>query len=465
MARSRDLTVGPLRGHFRALAVPAAIGMVFNTLYNAVDVYFAGMLNTEAQAGLAIAFQAFFIIVAVGIGLGAAMGALVGNAIGAKDGDDARQQAAQGLGFGVIVSLVLMVFGLWAGPQLINLLSEPGDYRDASTQYFLLLNFAAPAFLLAFGANGVLQALGDTVSMQYALAVAFVANCVLNPLFIFGFSGIWPGLWDGIGFNGIALSTLVSQTGVMAYVIWRVLRSDLATGLCWADFKPRIAAYRQITGQAMPTSFAMVVMITAGFVIQFYLKSFGQSAVAAYGVALRIEQLFLLPVFGLTGALLPIIAQNFGGGHNERARAALFDCWKFGWLFMCVACPILWFAAEPMMAVFTSDPEVIRIGTSYLHVDGVILPIYMMLFAINSFLQALKKPIWTLWIGIYRQAFAVALFVWMFVSVLDYGVWGVWYGVATAVITGLVLSLVVAHFVSKPLIGGLIGNRKFVAAE
>ena len=83
--RDIDLTTGPIAGHFRTLAVPASMGMLFSTLYNVVDVYFAGQISTDAQAGLAIGFQAFFILMSVGFGIGSAMGALVGNARGRKD--------------------------------------------------------------------------------------------------------------------------------------------------------------------------------------------------------------------------------------------------------------------------------------------------------------------------------------------------------------------------------------------
>jgi putative MATE family efflux protein len=454
LTRTRDLTQGSIFGHFRALAVPAAVGMVFSTLYNVVDVYFAGLLHTEAQAGLSIAFQAFFVLFAVGIGLGAAMGALVGNAIGARDRAGARLIVAQGLAYGLIATLALMAFGAWMGPRLIVFLSTEGGYRDAGIAYFNILLLAVPGFVLAFGANGILQAQGDTVSMQFALIAAFLVNCGLDPLLMFGI----PGIWGGIGFDGIALATVISQTGVMLYVIARALRTDLGKSLAKAAFRPQAGPFRQITLQLLPTSFAMIVMISAGFVIQYYLKSFGEPAVAAYGIALRVEQLFLLPVFGLTGALLPIVAQNFGAGQPDRVRTALFDCWKLGLAFMCVACPVLWFAAGAAMRGFSADHEVIRIGVSYLHVDGVILPAYMMLFAINAFLQALRKPIWTVWIGIYRQAIAVAVFVWIYVAVFGLGIWGVWFGVATSVLTGLMLSLFVAHLVAKPLIGGLFGQ-------
>ena len=109
--KSDDLTTGPMSRHFKTLAIPAAFGMLFSTLYNIVDVYFAGLLSTDAQAGLAIGFQAFFLLMAVGFGLGSGLSALVSNAIGSKDMDGARRFVSQGFSYGVIASLVLMAIG------------------------------------------------------------------------------------------------------------------------------------------------------------------------------------------------------------------------------------------------------------------------------------------------------------------------------------------------------------------
>ena len=459
MANTFDLTTGSLPLHFRRLAVPAAIGMVFTTLYNVVDVFFAGLIGTAAQAGLAISFQSFFLFITFGFGLSSAMTALVGNAIGAGARAEAQVVAARGIGFGLSITVILMVLAWFLGPELIKIVSTGGDYRDAGTRYFVVLILAVPGFIMSFGINGLLQSQGDTVSMQRAQIAAFFANIVLNPLLVFGI----PGVWNGIGFNGIAVSTVLSQTGVMAYVAWRLMQTELMAGLTRACFRPARDTYVEITRQMLPVTMTMFVMMSAGFIVQFYLKSFGTSAVAAYGVALRVEQLFLLPVFGLTGALLPIAAQNFGAGNHDRVRQALFDCWKFGWIFMAVACPILYFASPLLMRSFTDDPEVIAIGVSYLRIDGFILPIYMMLFAINSFLQALKRPIWTFWIGVYRQAFGVAFFVYVYVMLFGSGVIGVWLGIATAVVSGWLISLVVAEVIARPTIGGLWRRREVPA--
>ena len=100
-----DLTVGPMALHFRRLAIPAALGMLFATLYNVVDVYFAGRLSTDAQAGLAIGYQAFFILMALGFGLSSALSALVSNAKGSGETSQDRKYISQGLIYAVILTL------------------------------------------------------------------------------------------------------------------------------------------------------------------------------------------------------------------------------------------------------------------------------------------------------------------------------------------------------------------------
>jgi putative MATE family efflux protein len=449
--RDHDLTEGPISGHFRTLAIPAAMGMLFTTLYNVVDVYFAGQISTQAQAGQTVGFQAFFIMLAVGFGTGSAMSALVGNARGKKDDATARTTAMQGVSFAIAMVLILMVLGGIGGPYLIELVSEPGGYRDAANGYFYWLLAALPGFLLAYAANGILQAHGDSVTLQRAMMVAFLANIGLNPLFIYGI----PGVIGGLGFNGIALATVVSQTGVMLFVLRAVLQLRVVKGAHPRELLPDMRMYREIFGQMIPTASAFMVMFVSGFVVQYALKGFGEHAIAAYGVALRIEQILLLPVLGMTGALLPIAAQNFGAGNHDRVREALWFCWKLGLIMTIGAAPVLWFGGGAAMSLFTDDQPVIAVGISYLRVDSFLFILYMMLFSINSFLQAMKRPIWTLWISIYRQGFGVAFFVWLLVSVLGMDVLGVWLGIGIAVSTGWMIALYVAAYVATQEIGGL----------
>jgi len=446
-----DLTTGPIYEHFRRLAIPAAIGMLFSTLYNIVDTFYAGFFGTQAQAGLAVGFQAFFVLVAFGFGLGSAMSALVGNAKGRKDVIDARRLAAQGIGFAVITTGVLIVIAVLAGPALIHLVSEPGAYRDAGVSYFNWLLLSLPGFILGYTGNGILQARGDTVSMQSALVVAFFANIILNPVLMYGI----PGLVPGLGFNGIALATGISQSGVAAYLMYKIFGRRMMQDLKWNEFKPVPAKYAEIASQTLPASFALLINFASGFIVQYALKGYGEESLAAYGISLRIEQLFLLPAVGITIALVPIAAQNYGAGNFDRVRQSFKRCWTLGVLATACAFPFLWFLGGFATSLFSSDPEVIRIGALFLRIEAIVLPIYVVLFSINSLLQALKRALWTMWIGIYRQGVGIALFIWLFTQYFDWGLSGVRLGIAMAVGTGLILSLLVVQRVAKQRIGGL----------
>ena len=446
-----DLTRGPLSGHFRRLAVPAAIGMLFSTLYNVVDTFYAGFFGTQAQAGLSVGFQAFFILVAIGFGLSSAMSALVGNAKGRKDDADARKLAVQGIGLAVLATFLMAGVAALAGPSLIAVVSEPGAYRDAGMGYFNWLIFSLPGFILGPSANGILQARGDTLTMQRALVVAFFVNVALNPLLMFGI----PGVIGGMGLNGIALATILSQTGVALFILSRVFGREMMQNLKLAEFFPSPAKYLEIFAQAFPAGFALLVTFSSGFIVQYALKGYGESALAAYGITMRIEQLFLLPALGVTISLVPIAAQNYGAGNYDRVREGFHRCWIIGVVLTTVAFPFLWFGGGLATRVFSNDPEVIRISALFLKVEAVILPIYVILFSINSILQALKKAAWTMWIGIYRQWIGIALFIWLFAYVIDGGLTGVRLGIAFGVGTGLLLSLWVGVRVANERIGGL----------
>ena len=119
------------------------------------------------------------------------------------------------------------------------------------------------------------------------------------------------------------------------------------------------------------------------------------------------------------------------------------------------SCPVLWIFAPHFLSLFSDDPEVIRVGVAYLRVDSLLLPAYMMLFSINSLLQALKRPIWTVWISLYLQGFGIAFFVWVFVGLWGFDEYGVWYGVACAVLSGLGVGLWIATVIARTEIGGL----------
>ena len=446
-----DLTSGKISTHFRNLAVPMAIGMVFYTLYNMVGIFFAGKLSTSAQAAIGIGHLVFFFLIAFGFGLNAAMAGLVGNACGRGDTENAKEIIDRGFIFSVIISISLVIVGFVVGPLIINLISEPGLYRYFASRYFLLLLISLPAFLISYTCNGALQAQGDSLSMQRALTWAFFLSVLLNPLLVFGV----PGIWNGFRFDGITLAAILSQLFIMIYMVFKLKCSEIGLRL---NFKRLILLrpiYIKIFNQMLPQCLSFQMVIIGSLVIQFALKGFGEHALAGYNIALRIEQLLLLPILGMAHALLPIVAQNFGAQKYDRVRQALFYCWKIGILTMILAYPVIWIFGALIIALFSSNLDVIDVGIGYLRIDGLILPFYAMLFAVNSFLQGVTRPASIFWIGLFRQGLLTGLFIWFFIMVLDFDIWGVWIGAGMSVIFGWMLSIFIAYRVARREIGGL----------
>ena len=446
-----DLTIGKISTHFRNLAVPMAIGMIFYTLYNMVGIFFAGKLSTSAQAAIGIGHLVFFFLIAFGFGLNAAMAGLVGNARGRGDAENAKEIVDRGFVFTVFISIFLVIVGFIFGPLIINLISEPGLYRYFAGRYFLFLLISLPAFLISYTCNGALQAQGDSLSMQRALTMAFFLSVLLNPLLVFGV----PGIWNGFRFDGITLAAILSQLFIMIYMVFKLKCSEIGLRISFKEFTLPRPIYIKIFNQMLPQCLSFQMVIIGSLVIQFALKGFGEHALAGYNIALRIEQLLLLPILGMTHALLPIVAQNFGAEKYDRVRQALFYCWKFGILTMILAYPVIWVFGTLIIALFSSNLDVIDVGIGYLRIDGLILPFYAMLFAVNSFLQGVTRPASIFWIGLFRQGLLTGLFIWFFIIVLDFDIWGVWIGAAMSVIFGWMLSIFIAYRVARREIGGL----------
>tara|TARA_Y100000739_G_scaffold227194_1_gene236209 strand:+ start:1943 stop:3304 length:1362 start_codon:yes stop_codon:yes gene_type:complete len=446
-----DLTIGRISTHFRNLAVPVAIGMVFYTLYNMVGIFFAGKLSTSAQAAIGIGHLVFFFLIAFGFGLNAAMAGLVGNACGQGDTENAKEIVDRGFIFTVFISMLLVIVGFGFGPLIINLISEPGLYQSFAGRYFLFLLISLPAFLISYTCNGALQAQGDSLSMQRALTMAFFLSVLLNPLLIFGV----PGIWNGFRFDGITIAAIFSQLSIMIYMVFKLKCSEIGLRISFKGLISSRSIYIKIFNQMLPQCLSFQMVIIGSLVIQFALKGFGEHALAGYNIALRIEQLLLLPILGMTHALLPIVAQNFGAQKYDRVRQALFYCWKFGVLTMILAYPIIWIFGAFLIAFFSSNLDVIDVGVGYLRIDGLILPFYAMLFAINSFLQGVTRPASIFWIGLFRQGLLTGLFIWLFISVLHFDIWGVWIGAGMSVIFGWILSIFIAYRVARREIGGL----------
>lgn len=439
----------PVSRALRQLAIPAGVGFFFTTMFNVVDTFYGGLISTEALAALSLSFPVFFFIIAAGSGVSTGATALIGNALGANRNEDARDYTVQAISFAVLTALTITAVGLAASPALFTLLGASGDYLTLALSYMNVIFSGTLFFLLNYILNSGLYASGNTRCFRNFLVAGFFLNLILDPWFLYGGLGVPP-----LGLPGIALATILIQGSGNFYLLVQLRKTGLLQGCRPASFIPRKEAFRELARQGFPASLNMLTVGLGVFVITWFLSRFGKDAVAAYGIAARIEQTALLPVMGLNIATLALVAQNNGARLYQRIEQTVKTALITGIVITLPAAVLVFLFAAQLMALFSSDAAVIAIGVSYLRIAAFIFCAYVTLY-INVFaLQGMKRPQFAIWIGVFRQIIVPIPVFFLFVEHLGWGIRGIWWGIFLITWTAAVIAI----FYVRELVLRMIGE-------
>lgn len=442
--KNKLLTTGSIAKHIRDLALPSSIGLFFQTMYNVIDSFFAGQISTTALAALGLSFPVFLLIIAAGGGLSRGASALIANAIGSKEVEKQRRYIAQSLSLGVVVSVVLMCIGLLIAKPLFQLLGATGEYLAIALQYMTPIFLGSIFFIITNLSNAILIASGDSKTFSKVLVVGFFLNLILDPWFLYGGFGL-----PAMGIAGIAWATVLIQVASSIYMFSTVMRRGLLNLRPWRCLLPDLKVYREIATQALPASFNIMSVALGFFVITYFLKFYGEPTVAAFGVTTRIEQIGLLPTFGLYAAIMALVGQNNGARNFDRVRTTMRICNRVGLALVLTTSFLIYVCADPLMRIFTSDPEVIKIGIGYTHIMMLIQWSYVMTSTHLAMLQAIKRPMYGFYESILRKVLLPLPLLYAFVLMYDFEVEWVWYGVAAANVFMTVITVVYGQSVLK----------------
>ncbi len=436
MDHASDLTTTPIPQLLRRIAVPVGIGFFFNTMFNVVDTLYAGLVSTQALAAVALSFPLFFLIIAVGSGISTGATALIGTALGGERREEARRYATQAITFALCHGLLLTAAGLAAAPLLCRLLGAGDGYLLLTLSYINAIFAGASCFILNQSLNASLNATGNTRCFRNFLVFGFFLNLGLDPWFLFGGFGL-----PALGLPGIAWATVSVQAMGNLYLGRKVARSGLFAGARAGDFLPRRESFMELAAQGFPASLNMLTVALGIFVITWFLGRFGREAVAAYGIATRIEQIVLLPVMGMNVATLALVAQNSGAGLVARVRETVHSALSVGVPMMVAGGVAVFFAAERLMGLFTKDSAVVGIGAGYLKIAAFVFGAYVILYVSVFALQGLKRPLFAVVIGSFRQIIApIPLFL-LLTNYLGMGIRGIWWGIALVTWSAALISL------------------------
>lgn len=401
----------------KQIAIPASVGMFFNTMYNVVDTFYAGLISTTAVAAMSLSFMIYFLIIGFGYGFSSAITALIGNAYGRKKHLLASIYAHKGLVFIPLIGILLSIIGYIISPWLFKLLGASNEYLELCLTYMYTILGGVIFFSLNFSLNAILVAKGDTKTYRNTLIFGFFANMALNPLFIYGFLFI-----PAFGFKGIALATVFIQVINMLYMFKKVLDTKIIHFHNLDYYLPNKKIYMQFIKQGTPASLNMLTMAFGSLILTYFVSHYGVKAVAGYGIGFRVEQIMLLPALGLSTAVLTLVSNNFGARLYDRVELIVKTALKYGFAISAFGIVFLLLFGHLISSLFTHDLEVVNYSMNYLVIEVWIFFAYVVLFVCVSTLQAIKQPKMIFYVGLYRQIVAKFLISYVLVKYfeLDY---------------------------------------------
>lgn len=417
-------------------------------MYNVVDSFYAGKVSTIALAALGLSFPVFLLIIASSSGLSRGTSALVANAIGS--GEESRKQCyvVQGFSLGLFVSAFLTVAGFVLAAPLFRAMGASGDYLQISLDYIYPIFGGAIFFVISSLANAILIAHGDSKTFSKVLVTGFFLNLVLDPWFLYGGFGL-----PAMGFAGIAWATVLIQFLSSVYMMAVIVGRGLLDVSSCGGLRPNLHVYREIAVQALPTSFNMLSVALSFFVVTWFLKFYGEEAVAAFGVTTRIEQIGLLPTFGLSAAILALVGQNNGAKRFDRISKTMRFCNRAGLALVTTSSIGMFIFARPLMRIFTSDPEVIRLGVDYLRIVMLIQWTYVMTSTHIAMLQAIKRPAYAFFESVVRKIIIPIPLLYVCVTIHQMDINWIWYCTVFTNILVTIVTILYAQYVLRKIVG------------
>ena len=411
---SSDLTVGKISNLIRMIAIPAVVGTFFQTLYNIVDVKFAGMISPYALTGLSKVFPVYFVIIALSAGLSIGSTALVSNYLGKKDFNKASLLFSQSILVAIFGAIFVAIFGVYLAPFILNFLNTDPQTFKYAVDYINVIFIGSVIFFLLVVSNVALTARGDTKSYRNVLIFGFFLNILLNPMFIYGFGPI-----PAMGVSGIAIATLCSEFVGLIYILSKVLKTEIKDFVSLNCFIPKKEMIIEILKQAMPSSISMISVGFGIFILFYFVSQYSDVAAGGYGAGVRFEQLFLLPIIGLNTSTLALVRQNYGALKFDRIKKIYDKTIAIGITAMLIGGSIIYLLSGIVMGFFTNDPEQIYYGSQYLKIAAFIGPVYPIFFISGALFQGLKKAHYQTAVNLLRMIIFPLIFLTIGVKYFD----------------------------------------------
>jgi len=398
----RDLTQGSIRGHILSMSLPMLVGMLVQTLYFLVDLYFVSGVGKEAIAGVTAAGNGVMIVIALTQMLSVGTVALVSHAAGARDAPRANLAFNQSVLIALACAVATLAGGLLATPAYMRTLAATPAIVTAGTTYLhwylpgLALQFALVVPGAALRGTGIAK---PTMAVQLATVLV---NIALAPVLVAGWG---TGYAMGVAGAGLA-STLAAAFGVVLMLAY-FYRLEHYVAFSRRLMRPDWPTLRRMLQIGLPSGGEFLLMFVLNSAIYTIIRAFGPDAQAGFGIGSRVMQALFMPTMAISFAVPAVGGQNFGGQRPERVRETLKQALLLELVLMAITVGLCQAWAEVPVGWFTKDPSAAGVAVTFLRIISWNFFAIGAVFACSGMFQALGNT----WPSLASSATRLATFV------------------------------------------------------
>jgi putative MATE family efflux protein len=357
-----NLTQGDVGTHLYSMTVPMIWGILSIMSMNIVDTYYVAQLGTDPLAAMSFTIPVVSILLSLAFGIGIGSSSVIARAIGAQEYDLVRSYTTQSLLIALTIAVAFAVSGYQTMDLIFSLLGAPKHLMPLIHQFMDIWFLGSFIVVIPMVGNAAIRAAGNTKLPSFVMISVALINIILDPILIFGLFG-----FPKMELAGAALATVISYS--IAFFLGLYFLAFKFRFLSWSScYKNIFISWYAILRIAIPAIGTNLIAPISIAITTLLVARYSPESVAGFGVASRVESLFLVVIMGISSIMGPFVGQNWGAGQHNRVGLALKISFRFASIWGVGSAILLWFLATPIAGLFSEDPQVIESASIYLQV-------------------------------------------------------------------------------------------------
>lgn len=361
------MTHGSIRRQLISFAIPMAIGLLFQQLYNTVDTIVVGQfVGKEALAAVGSTSSIINMLVGLSAGLSTGASVVISQCYGAHD----HQNLHTAVHTTITATFLMSVLGTLAGVAIVDpmlhMMDTPADVFSQAHSYLSIYFCGLSGLFIYNMGSGILRAVGDSRRPLYFLCFSALINTVFDLLFVVVFH---------MGVEGVAYATILAQFLSALLVLFVLTRDHAPYGIRWRDLGIRAGMLKRILSIGLPSGVQQAITAFSNVFVQSYVNFFGSACMAGWSSYNKLDAFLLIPMQAIALASTTFVGQNYGAKQLERAKKGANQALGMSVIVTAALCVMLILCARPLIRLFTTDEEVIAYGV---HFITLISPFYVL---------------------------------------------------------------------------------------